>query len=253
MRLATLNISGPSEGRAHRLAGYLLDLELDALVLTETRDNAGIRLLGELLEAASYKLASPEGLAEPERGALIAYRESFRSVQLVGTAELAHRLPAVCLEAEGASFLLVGAYVPSRDTTIPKIKRKRRFLDHLYELVERYQEDAVILLGDLNVIGRDHVPRYPAFRCWELDALERIMQFGLVDAWERCHPGEQAYSWIGRTGNGYRYDYAFCSKALADAVANCECDHQPRTSRMSDHAALLITLDLAAQGALADD
>jgi exodeoxyribonuclease III len=51
-------------------------------------------------------------------------------------------------------------------------------------------------------------------------------------------------SWVGRTGDGYRYDHAFCSRELRDLVISCEYLHAPRADKLSDHSALTLRLDL---------
>ena len=89
-------------------------------------------------------------------------------------------------------------------------------------------------MGDLNVVGREHLPRYSAFRSWEYDALDHVVDHGLVDVFAELHPGVQAHSWIGRTGNGYRYDYAFVSEDLITAVRDCEYMHEPRERGLSE-------------------
>lgn len=53
---------------------------------------------------------------------------------------------------------------------------------------------------------------------------------GLVDAYERCSPDEQAYSWIGRTGDGYRYDYFHVGQDLAERIRVCAYLHETRAT-----------------------
>ena len=117
------------------------------------------------------------------------------------------------------------------------------FLEQLLEAVKASAgAGRVVLIGDLNIVGRDHEPRYSMFRSWEYDALDQLAALGLVDAFTELHPGVQAHSWIGRTGNGYRYDYAFVSHDLMGSVRRCDYLHEPRERGLSDHAALLLTL-----------
>jgi exodeoxyribonuclease III len=52
------------------------------------------------------------------------------------------------------------------------------------------------------------------------------------------------HSWIGRKGAGYRYDYAFVSAGLVPYLVDCEYVHEPRELGLSDHAAVVLTLDL---------
>jgi exodeoxyribonuclease III len=42
------------------------------------------------------------------------------------------------------------------------------------------------------------------------------------------HPGDSEYSWVGRTGDGYRYDHAFATPAW-QAITGCQYVHEPRS------------------------
>ncbi len=73
---------------------------------------------------------------------------------------------------------------------------------------------------------------------------------GLVDVFRTLHPDSREYSWVGRTGDGYRYDHAFRSAGLAPTLVACDYVHEPRTSRLSDHSGLTVRLALEAPEAL---
>ena len=243
LRLFTLNISGPSVERAERLAEFMLALDLDVLVLTETRANSGTEYLLAEFADAGYEVQWPLPSSARERGVAVLSRVASRgTTKRSASVDLSHRL--VVGDVGGAATVtLLAAYVPSRDASQPKLERKRRFLAQLLEVVEHSARTGrVILMGDLNVVSRAHQPRYPAFRSWEYDALDHVLDHGLIDVFADLHPGVQAHSWIGRTGNGYRYDYAFVSQDLAGAVRECEYLHEPRERGLSDHAALMLTL-----------
>ena len=70
-------------------------------------------------------------------------------------------------------------------------------------------------------------------------------EHGLTDAFRHLHPTAAEYSWVGRTGDGYRLDHAFCSARLAPASSGCRYLHEPRADGLSDHSAL--TADLTMQ------
>ncbi|WP_163508367.1 hypothetical protein [Fodinicola acaciae] len=78
------------------------------------------------------------------------------------------------------------------------------------------------------------------------DCSKTLQHHGFIDAYARCSPGEQAYSWIGRTNDGYRYDYFHVGAALSDRIASCAYLHETREQRLTDHAAVTLTLDVAA-------
>jgi exodeoxyribonuclease-3 len=63
-------------------------------------------------------------------------------------------------------------------------------------------------------------------------------EHGLTDAFRHLHPTAAEYSWVGRTGDGYRYDHVFCSASLCPLIASCQYVHEPREDGLSDHSAL---------------
>lgn len=242
LRLVTLNISGPSVGRAERLASFLRELDADVVVLTETRANEGTRSLLDWCRHEGYMVSGALPDTNGERGVAVARRIGPAPNPAVADVDLPHRLVIDELDGE-RSVLLVAAYVPSRDASAIKIERKRTFLGQMSRALRRFADDQrVVFMGDLNIVSRSHVPRYSAFRAWEYDALEDIAAAGLTDVYTDLNPGEQVYSWIGRKGSGYRYDYAFVSPGLMSAVESCEYVHEPRERGITDHAAVMLTM-----------
>lgn len=246
MRFVTLNVSGPSAARADRLLEFLPSLEADVLVLTETRQNRGTGQLLGFYQDSGYSVAAAEAMDTSERGVAVIQREG-RPVSLVRevTTEAQHRLVASEMCA-GPAITVVGAYVPSRDASPAKIARKQRFLRQMTALSGRWAHERLVFLGDFNIVSRQHVPRFTTFRSWEYEALEALEHHGLVDAHALLHPDEQVHSWIGRKGAGYRYDYAFVSAGLVPCLVDCEYLHEPRELGLSDHAAVVLTLNLPA-------
>lgn len=244
MRFVTLNVSGPSAARAGRLLEFLPSFEADVLVLTETRQNPGTAQLLDSYRDSGYAVVAAQSMDASERGVAVIHRAG-RAVPLTRelTAEARHRLVASEVCADQA-ITVVGAYVPSRDASPAKIARKQRFLSQMTALAGRWADERLVFLGDLNIVSRQHVPRFTTFRCWEYDALEALERHGLVDAYAFLHPDKQVHSWIGRKGAGYRYDYAFVSAGLVPYLTDCEYVHAPRELGLSDHAAVVLTLDL---------
>ncbi len=242
VRLFTLNISGPSLERATRLMAALDLLDADLLVLTETRDNVGTRVLLDAYRERGYTVIAPAPPTSRERGVAVIHRLGVGCPPPTEPVDLAHRLVVTRIDGD-RPFTLVGTYVPSRDTSAAKIQRKRAFLMELTSLLGKLPpHDDVVLLGDFNIVSRSHVPRYPVFRAWEYDALESISACGLLDAFALLNPGIQVHSWIGRKGAGYRYDYGFVSQSLAEHLAACEYLHDFRLGGLSDHAGVVVGL-----------
>src|SRR5207244_11897067 len=57
-------------------------------------------------------------------------------------------------------------------------------------------------------------------------------------------PYHRRRGWVGRTGDGYRYDHIFCSRSLIDVLRTCDYIAEPRLARLSDHSALTVSLNL---------
>jgi len=102
-----------------------------------------------------------------------------------------------------------------------------------------------ILMGDLNILEPDHQPHYPFFAPFEYGFYQCLLEeFEMVDAFRHVNPMLVEHSWVGRTGDGYRYDHIFCSRSLIEALRACAYIAEPRLSRLSDHSALTVSLNL---------
>lgn len=96
-----------------------------------------------------------------------------------------------------------------------------------------------------------HRPHYPFFAPFEYDFYRSLVtEHGLTDTFRHLHPDAAEYSWVGRTGDGYRYDHAFCSQTLRDQLIACDYLHQPRMDKLSDHSALSVRLTVQPPGGL---
>lgn len=240
-RFVTLNVCGPAVDRAERLVSYLFGLHANALVLTETRNNEGTNLLLRRLSEAGYSVnwLPP---ARHERGVAVLERDGLSDWLVAAGVDLPHRLIVGGLRNQ-VPVTLVAAYVPSRDASEGKICRKKTFLRQMAGVLRTAAGGGmVVFMGDLNIIGHDHVPRYAAFRSWEYDALDEITSMGFVDVYAELNPGAQVHSWVSRRGAGYRYDYAYVSRDLLGSVHACRYVQEPRLAGLTDHAAVVLDL-----------
>ena len=88
------------------------------------------------------------------------------------------------------------------------------------------------------------------FLPFEYGLLETLADAGLIEAHEHCTPGAQPHSWIGRTGDGYQYDYFHVARELDARIEACAYLHETREQQLTDHAA--VTLSLRADAARLD-
>jgi exonuclease III len=227
----------------------MLEQDRDVWVLTETTAGPGTNLIVDQFHEAGYHVTRP---TPGDRGVVLASRIGCATRSDISAAvTLPGRITAVSLDTD-PEVLLIGVYVPSSDRAPDKLRRKQTFiaslLDSLTDLTVA-DRTRLVLCGDFNVITRDHQPAYRGFLPFEYAMLDTLNALDLVDAHVQCHPRVQEHSWIGRTGNGYRFDYMFAAAALAPTIHACSYDHEPRRLGLSDHAAVTMTV-VASSGGL---
>jgi len=127
--------------------------------------------------------------------------------------------------------------------------------------VRHYSPDKPVLwMGDFNVAPedidvydpkrlKDHVDFHPEARA----ALERIREWGFVDAFRKHHPGEPGqYTYYDyrirgtvERNVGWRVDHIWVTKPLAHACTASWIDLEPRKAeRPSDHTFLAAEFDV---------
>ncbi|MFP4638824.1 MAG: exodeoxyribonuclease III [Guyparkeria sp.] len=124
----------------------------------------------------------------------------------------------------------------------------------------RYRHRVVV--GDFNIAPTDadvHDPEawHERILCStpERDALDRILETGLIDAFRLFDQPENAFSWWDyraanfRRNRGLRIDLILVSDELRDRARACHIDVEPRRwERPSDHAPVVLELDYGAPG-----
>jgi exodeoxyribonuclease-3 len=254
LSLLTLNIQAAALPRARALLHWLASRPEQVFILTETSAGEGSSYLLDQCRRAGFDVIhSPDGA---DRGVALVGRVPLTArPDLVTGVTLPGRVAAATIAGQ-TELVLLGVYVPSSDRAPDKVTRKRTFISSLLAAVDDLPaatRAALILGGDYNVITRDHQPPYRGFLPFEYEMLDRLEGHGLVDAHRRCSPDVQAHSWIGRSGNGYRFDYFHVGAALADRITACTYLHEPREHRLTDHAAASLTLDVPTVAALPAD
>ena len=241
--ILTVNIGAAARERAGDLLAWLAQRPEDVFVLTETSAGSGTAYLLERFRQAGFAvLHTPDG--NGDRGTALVSRVRVEPLTAFAGVTIPGRVAAAVLDTTPA-VAVAGVYVPSRDRSADKTEKKQTFVASLLSALDRLPSqtrDRLVLGGDYNVIARTHQPLHAGFLPFEFELLERLEAHGLVDAFARCSPGEQAYSWIGRTGDGYRYDYFHVGRDLAVRIRACGYLHETRERRLTDHAAVSLTV-----------
>lgn len=259
MLITTVNIQAAALPRASRLLEWLDHRDDHLVVLTETSAGPGTAHILAQCRAAGWTVLVNPGV-RGDRGCAIVSRLPLTPLPDVAASITLPGRAVACAVPTEPGLTVLGVYVPSSDRAPDKVDKKRDFLQSLLETLRRLPEAwrrNLVLCGDYNVITRDHQPPYPGtFLSWEYSFLDAIGDLGLVDAYRHLHPALQPHSWLGRSGNGYCFDYIHVPIGLATHLRECGYDHEPRHARLTDHAVVNARLDItvdhlpAARGSL---
>ncbi|MBR8842413.1 endonuclease/exonuclease/phosphatase family protein [Pseudoalteromonas sp. JC3] len=209
LKFICVNISNPSYERAKLIWEELKVGDFDVVCLTETKSSKGCEYIIDESANDGYKFfgEKPKG---KDYGSFILVREKkgFEALDCsFNMGYMPERVSVVNLECNGRRVYVVNVYIPSRDRSEGKIKRKKLFLSSLKEGFLNFPTSGTVFCGDFNLVSRGHFPKYYIFKDWEYDFFDYLSSIGFVDSYNGCE--NMPYSWIGRTGNGYRYDYAY--------------------------------------------
>jgi exodeoxyribonuclease III len=165
------------------------------------------------------------------------------------------------LSATCAGIRFVSLYAPNgRQVGSPFFEGKLRWLARVHDWVaEELTPDAAIVLGgDLNVTPADEDVWDPEkahggthVSGEERQALARLREWGLVDAFRMRRPEAGRFSWwdyragMFQRNQGMRIDLLYVSQPVAERVVWAEIDREARKGKPtpSDHAPLVVDLD----------
>jgi len=234
------NIANPSLERAGKQAEWLRKRPEDILVLTEAKLSKGCVFLERYFQFYGYNVVFPKP-KEKGFGVIIISKYPLASSNFSSYIDyLRTRANSVELNLPNGEIEIIGIYAPSRDSSPKKIDKKKSFLERLAHALERAPRPSRrIFCGDFNVLEPNHIPHYPFFKEWEYNFYRNLTKYQLKDAFRHLHPSIQEYSWVGHTGDGYRYDHCFVSENLLPSVEKCYYLHEPRQIKLSDHSALI--------------
>lgn len=241
--LCALNVQSPNEQRAGELARWLTGTGANLLVLTELRsDGGGPRLIAEL-EASGYDLSMASDWQHAKYFTAVASR-GFE-VEPVNPPWPEPRVVAVDLRVEHQVHRILGVYAPTNGMTEESSRHRQRFQTDLIDYLQSsLGASPVLLTGDLNVLERDHRPPNEFFLEHDYVFYEALAGL-LVDGYRQMPRGDQDHSWISDRFGAQRLDHLFVSAHAARRLDSVSYDHDPRTKRLSDHAALRAQLNLA--------
>jgi len=243
LRLLAWNVQSPSLERTRRQLDWLYQSRVNVLVLTEVKTGDGSAHLAKDLESNGFDVhlaALGPGEKYPNLIATKGYRARPLPLGLASP-----RLTGVRLASHLGDLDVIALYALTNGMTTESSRNRAAFQHQvLAALAERIAADPgvpLVVAGDFNVLEPGHVPPSNLFEEHDYAFYRALADLGLLDAYRLEHPQGGDLSWYGPQG-GQRLDHVFLTAALRGDVTDCGFDHHARTSKLSDHSALALTL-----------
>lgn len=233
MRVFAWNIRQGGGRRLAAITAAIAGHDADIVVISEFRGGeSGMRLRGALA-ALGYIFSTASSPPAGRNGVLIAARLPLRD-----DGPLDPALPEPCrlLRVEIGGVRLCGVYMPNLLAKVPYWEAL------IASLAAESLSAAGLAIGDFNTC-RAYVDE-PGAIDGTAYFLDRIAAIGFCDLWRERYPEGREYSWYSTRGNGFRIDHAFLSAALMGRAGEIRYSHDDRRVGLSDHAPLLLDLDL---------
>ncbi len=272
MKIISFNVNSV-RSRLHQLSAVVDKHRPDVIALQETKVQDADFPIEDISELGYHAVWFGQ---KTHYGVALLSREEPRNVQrgFVGEAEDAQRrfIAASYPLASGGALRVLNGYFPqgeSRDHPVKFPVKERYYADLHKHLTENESpEDWLVVVGDMNVapedsdigIGDDNAKRWlrtgkcsflPEERQW----LGRLLDWGLIDTFRRCHPErDDLFSWFDYRSRGFdadpprglRIDLVLASRQLAKCCAGAGIDYDIRSmERPSDHAPVWAEFDLS--------
>jgi exodeoxyribonuclease-3 len=263
MRIATWNVNS-LRARLEKVGWWLERAAPDVLLMQETKLSDADAPHDDFARWG-YTLAHHgegrwNGVAIAARAAISDVCTNFgQPLHPKGDEEPLGEARMIAATVEGVRVISI--YAPNgRVVGSPFFHAKLAWYDKLAAWLQRAQKpsDALFLAGDFNVAPTD-LDVWDATACHggthvspeERAALQRLVEWGLSDAYRLRHPEGERYSWWDyRAGNfhknyGMRIDHCLLSAPLSARVVAAEIDREARKGKPipSDHAPVVIDLD----------
>ena len=233
-RLITLNLRHGGGTRAAAICDYLVASQADILVLSEFRANPTGVMIQHRLAGAGYKHWSTSAPSGSTNGVAVAAKLPF-STEPHPTPALPAR-KARWLECAFAEFSVVAAYFPGMK---PKLEYWKWFMP----LARARAGKPCVIAGDFNT-GKHRIDELGA-TFFGANYMAEMELGGWTDAWRHLFPEGREYTWSSNKGGEFRLDYVWLSRASSAWLCRAWHDHKPRTSKITDHSALFVELQIS--------
>lgn len=234
MKIISFNVNGIRASHKKGALQELFKLGADIIGIQETKSTPE-QLTEEILSPTGYFSYFDSSKERKGYSGVAVYTKVKPESVLYGLGKTEYDVEGRCLTLIYKDFAFVTAYFPNGGRDEDHFQFKLRyydlFLEHVVMLEKKYKN--VIFCGDLNVahceidIARpkenaNQIGFLPIERAW----VDRVIDAGFIDTFRTSHPNEIRYSWWDQKSGararnvGWRIDYIFVSKKLADKYSN---------------------------------
>jgi len=253
MKLATWNVNS-LKVRLPQVLQWLADNPVDVLCLQETKLTDD-KFPVEAIEAAGYQVVFSG--QKTYNGVAILSKHPISDVVKNNPLFEDEQQRIIAATIEGVR--VVCAYVPNgQSIESDKYQYKLKWLlsFHAWLKQELAAHDKLAVLGDYNIAPEDRDVHDPVL--WqgqvlvsdlEREALRRLVDLGLQDAFRLFEQPEKLFSWWDyrqmafRRNMGLRIDHILLSAPLAAKCTECVIDKLPRKwEQPSDHTPVVVTI-----------
>ncbi len=241
-RIVFWNIWHGGGYRAEMIAEQLSAWNPDIVALAEFRGTQPSQSIAQRLHDAGlvHQLSTVNEEEPTWNSLLLASRYETKKVQIEGAPKPDNLWLLAKAEAEPA--LHIGVIL------VPLGNQWYDYLDALVNVAIGWPKGPGVIIGDTNcaLTGLDEDTADSA------DFKDRFVaplaKAGWRDAFRAMHPQENAPTWYSSYGNGFRLDHAYMNVALQRCLTSCNYDwgRKLEGKKLSDHAAILLDLDLGA-------
>lgn len=245
LRLLAWNLQSPSRVRVERQLEWIYQTRRNVLIFTELKTGAASEYVAKDLASNGFDVHLAE-VYEGERYPNLIAVKGF-SVRPIRFAFNTPRLTGLRLSTPRGTLDVIALYALTNGMTVESSYRRAAFqqdvVDALSQRIVEEPRVPILVAGDFNVLEPGHVPRSHLFEEHDYAFYSALTDLPLRDAYRTQQPDGRDVSWCGPHG-GQRLDHAFVSSVLTKNLTECQFDHTARTSGLSDHSALTLTLAL---------
>ena len=255
MKIATWNVNSLKVRLPHVL-DWLAASDVDILCLQETKtldENFPV----DEISAAGYQVVYSG--QKTYNGVAIISKEPATDIvtDIPGLDDPQRRILCATIDAVRVLDLYV---VNGQEVGSEKYTHKLYWLEKVTEFInaQLQQYERVVVVGDFNIAPEDRDVYDP--EAWherilcstpERQALQKIIDLGLVDTFRLFDQPEKSYSWWDyraaafRRNHGLRIDLILASESLSGNCSACVIDKEPRSlERPSDHTPVVAEFSL---------